>query len=187
AAPDDDGHANYQTNDPLVQLMISVAVLRSAGNGDDVVQAHNQVGNEDGLHGTPDGAAALHVAMCVFFGNEQLDADPQQQHAADDLQEGDVQQHQCEGDQDHAQADGAGSTPQNALHALLGCQVAAGQRDDDGIIATQQDVDQDDLENRPPVERLKKFNHRCFRCLEALRRDKGPRATGALGAKSGPL
>jgi hypothetical protein len=45
------------------------------------------------------------------------------------------------------------------LHALLGRQIAAGQRDHDGVVAAEQDVDEDDLEYRCPTQRLEKLKH----------------------------
>src|SRR5690606_17011640 len=156
-APDDDGHADDQTEDHIVQLMIGVRVLRGPGNGNDVIQTHDEVGDEDGLDRAPDRRRAGDVAVLVFVGQKQLDPDPQQQQATHDLEEGNVEQHQGERDERHPQGDRTGRTPQNALHALLRRKVATCQRDDDGIVTTEQDVDHDDLENRPPMERLKKL------------------------------
>ena len=82
--------------------------------------------------------------------HQQLDADPQQQQRADDLQEGNGQQRQRKEDQHDAQHDRARGAPQDALRALLRRQLAAGQRDDDRVVAAEQDVDQDDLADGDP-------------------------------------
>src|SRR5690606_20835689 len=153
-APDDDRHADDQTDDHVVQLMIQVRVLRRAGNGNDVVQAHHEVGDKYGLDRAHHRAAALDVAMLVLIGNQQLDAYPYQQQGADNLEERNTQQRKCEGDQQNAQNDGAGGTPQDALYPLLVLQVAACQRDNHGVIAAQQDIDEDDLKYSSPMERL---------------------------------
>lgn len=50
----------------------------------------------------------------------------------------------------HAQSDGSDHAPENALPALLLRQTPADQRDHDGIIATEQNVDGDDLQDRNP-------------------------------------
>ena len=50
--------------------------------------------------------------------------------------------------------DGAGRPPQDALHALLGREISTRQRDHDRVVATQQDVDEDDLEDCRPTQRL---------------------------------
>ena len=74
-----------------------------------------------------------------------VDGDLHQQDRADDLQERDGQQRQREKDQDDSQHDGTGRAPEDALRALLRRQLAARQCDDDGVVARQQDVGQDDV------------------------------------------
>jgi hypothetical protein len=104
-------------------------------------------------------APPLDLVMGVFLGNQQLDTNPEQKHCAHDLQERHAQQRQGKGDQGDAQDDCARGTPQNALHALLGLKVATRQGDHDGIVAPQQNVDQDDLEYGGPAHRLQKLKH----------------------------
>src|SRR5690606_31075309 len=159
AAPDDDGHAHEQAEDDQAELMTGIGALGRARDGDHVVQAHHEVGHDDGLDGRHQRAAAFDVAVSLVLGHEQLDADPHQQQTAHQLQERHAQQRHREEDQDHAQADGAGRAPQNALHATLGRQVAARQGNDDGVVAAQQDVDQDDLKDSRPAQGLEKFKH----------------------------
>src|SRR5690606_27892485 len=159
AAPDDDGHADQQAEDHQADLMVGMSPLRRPGDGDDVVQAHDEVRDDDRLDSRQDRDVAGNLVMPAFFGQQQLDADPQQQQRADDLQEGNAEQRQGEGDQRHPQYDGPGRPPQDALHALGARQVAAGQGDDDGVVSAQQDVDQDDLENACPMQRFDEFDH----------------------------
>ena len=85
--------------------------------------------------------------MAVVFGQQQLDADPEQEQRTDDLHQGHGEQLQGEKDQHDAQADGAGNTPENALLALILGQLATGQGDHHGVVATEQDVDEDDLQH----------------------------------------
>src|SRR5690606_13422739 len=159
AAPDDDRHADDQAEHNQADLVVCMRILGRAGDGNDVVQAHDEVGDDDGLDRRSDGRTAGDLVVAVVFGNEQLDADPEQQQRADHLEEGNGEQGQGEGDEDDAQDDGACGAPQNALHALFGRQVAASQGDDHCVIATQQDVDQDYLEHGRPAQRLEKFKH----------------------------
>jgi hypothetical protein len=79
---------------------------------------------------------------------------------ADDLEVGDGQQREGEEDQHHAQPDGAGGAPQDALGALVRRQLAAGQRDDHGVVAAQQDVDHDDLADGDPELGVHELIHR---------------------------
>jgi hypothetical protein len=86
----------------------------------------------------------------LVFGQHQLDGDPHQQQAADEFQPGQVHDQRGKDGEHHPQADRTGNAPQDALLALLGRQVAAGQRNDHGVVAGQHDVDQDDLADGDP-------------------------------------
>ncbi|MNT21584.1 hypothetical protein D3C72_1569270 [compost metagenome] len=66
--------------------------LSRCGHSNHVVQAHHQIGNQDGADGSHHRAGALGCAFVVFIASQQLQADPQQQATADDLQEGQLQQ-----------------------------------------------------------------------------------------------
>src|SRR5690606_18468809 len=90
--PNDDGNADDQTEHHVEELMVNVSVLSRAGDGDYVVQAHYQVGDEYGLDRAPHGSAAGDVAVSVFLGKQQLDTDPQEQRTAHHLEERDVEQ-----------------------------------------------------------------------------------------------
>src|SRR5690606_28091473 len=86
AAPDNDGHADHQTEDDQANLMAGVGVLGGAGNGNDVVQAHDEIGHDDRLDRGKDRGAAGDLVVGALLGQQQLDADPQQQQRADDLE-----------------------------------------------------------------------------------------------------
>src|SRR5690606_34456881 len=90
---------------------------------------------------------------------KQLDAYPEQQQSAHYLQIRNRQQCQGECNQRDAQENSACRSPQYALHPLFGFKIATGQGNYDRIVAPQQDVDHDDLENRCPTERLEKLKH----------------------------
>src|SRR5690606_10714577 len=165
-APNNNGHTNNQTKNHVVDLMVGMRVLRSTGNRNNVIQAHDQVGNENRLYGSPNRRGTAHIPMFVFFGKKKFDADPEQQQGANDFKERNIKQHERKCNEHDPQADRAGGTPKNALHALFGRKIATSQSNNDRVVSAQQDVDQNDLENGPPVEGLKKFNHRCFRYAE---------------------
>ena len=151
AAPDDDGHADQQAEDHQRNLMVTAHTLCSTGNGNHVVDAHHQVSNDDGTHGHPQLVRTGDVAVCIlFFGQQQLDADPQQQQRAHRLQVGDRQQRKCKDDQQDAQRNGTDRPPDDALTPLGGVELAHGQGDDHRVVATQQDVDEHDLANGQP-------------------------------------
>ena len=166
AAPDDDRNADQHAKDDQYHAMAAARRFGRAGDGDDVVHAHHEVGHDHGLDGTPELVAALDIGVAVFvFWHQQLDADPEQQQRADDLEERNRQQLQCEKDQDDAQHDGAGCAPQDALRALLGRQLAAGQRDHHRVVTAEQNVDHDDLTDRDPEFR----SHEHFHLVYSLR------------------
>ncbi len=125
-------------------------VLRRACNGDDVVDAHDQVGHDDGLDGGEQLVAALDVTVGLVVGCEQLDADPHQQNGTDQFDERHGQQRHRERDEDDAQDDGAEGAPDDAFGALCRWQLAARQRDHNRVVATQQNVDKDDLSQGDP-------------------------------------
>ena len=117
--------------------MSAMAMMRTAG--------HKAVGGFD-----------LAFAV-ILFRHQQLDRDPQQQQAADQLEEWkghdlrddggkkDAQQHRHAGAEDHAP------------EPLTRLQHAAGQRDHHGVVAGKQHVDPDDLQRRKPIGRMRDF------------------------------
>jgi len=94
-------------------------------------------------------AAFLDVPVFVL-GQQQLDADPQQQHAANDL---DVRQRhqQCGARREERhQDDDAACADDERLPLLASGQRTARERDDERVVAAQHDVDDGDLEERAP-------------------------------------
>src|SRR5690606_16913723 len=69
AAPDDDRYTDDQTEDDQAQLMVRVRALRRACNGDHVIQAHDVVGDDDGLDSGPNRRAALNIAVRELMWN----------------------------------------------------------------------------------------------------------------------
>ena len=151
ATPDDDGNAHQQAKDDQGQLVLFARALGGAGDGNDVVDGHDQVGHDHCFDSAPELVAAFNVAvLVVVIGGQKLDANPDQQRAAYQFEERHLQQCEGERNQDHPQHDGSDRAPQDALCALCCGQFAAGQGNDHGIVTTQQDVDQNDLAYSDP-------------------------------------
>ena len=97
--------------------------------------------------------------VVIVVRRDQLHADPDQQSGAHQFQERNLQQGQRERDQDHAQNNGADRAPDDALGTLRRRKLAARQRNHHGIVATQKDVDHDDLPDGDPEVGGQKFFH----------------------------
>ena len=131
--------------------MLAAGAFGRACDGNDVVDTHHQVGDDDRLDGSPQTVRPFDVAMLIVItGGQQLHADPHQEQGTHDLQEGDGQKREREEDQDHPQADGARGTVDDAQATLSFRKLAAGQCDHHCVVATQQDVDHDDLTDGDP-------------------------------------
>ena len=88
-----------------------------------------------------------------------LPAHPQQQHAAGQQQADHLQQLGRDAGEDDAQASGGDDADDDGAPALLGRQARRGKADDDGVVAGQHEVDQDDLEQRGQRVGGDEFNH----------------------------
>ena len=141
--------------------MIGVARgLGGACDGDHVVHAHDQVGNDDGFDRAPELVAALDIAVVVIgIGGQQFHTNPDEQKRAHKFEERNRQQCERKKDQDDPQDDGTCCAPQDALSALVLGQLTASQGDHDGVVAAQQDVDHDDLGDSNPERSGQKFFH----------------------------
>lgn len=125
---------------------------RCRGDRDDVVEAHHRVGDDDGADRAPEVAGALDAAAVLVLRHDQLDADPQQQQAADQLQVGEGHQLDDEDREDDPEDDRTGGSREDRLVAILLRQIARSQRDHDRIVAGEDDIDADDLAERGPED-----------------------------------
>src|SRR4029079_6214783 len=89
-----------------------------------------------------------------------------------------------ERDQRDPQQDRTERAEQYAARALLRRQVATCERDHDCVVAAEQDVDDDDLENRAPVERREKFEHGSGEVRQRLRKIKKRGSNRSLASES---
>ena len=145
AAKDDqrnaDGQAQHQQHH---------VALRRSRHGDHVVEAHHQVGNEDGANGGHQAAIGLGLALFLLVVAEQLKTNPQQQADAHDLQERKLQQLGRHHRQQDPQNHGGAGAPEHGFLLLMGGKGPGGQRDDHRVIARKNDVDPDDLHQADP-------------------------------------
>ena len=153
AAKDDDRHGNEHAEHEQAPMIIG-----DADDAQDVVQAHEGVGHDDGPHRCPQGI--LGFDMDIFFlviGADELDADEDQQDGPDSLQERNLEQPGYDEGHDETQTDSPGRPVQNSpllqmLGQILGCHT-----DDNGIIPTQSQVDEHDLQNHSNIKDKRRF------------------------------
>ena len=160
-AGDDQRHAGGETEDNERRLdaggMRHVDARRRdigrGGDGDDIVEAHDNVGDGDNAHRAPQGFAAFD-SLAVRIFRHQFDCDPEQKCAADQLEERIVHRLGDNQREDDAQQHGDAGAEHHAPQTLLRRQRHAGHGDHDGIIAGQDDIDADDLNRGDPERRL---------------------------------
>ena len=181
AADDDQRDRRRQADDQQDQ---PVGLGRAAGggrHGDDVVDAHHQVGDEDGADRRAHRSRLLDLAL--FLGVEQeLDADPEQRQGADDLQVGHLQHLDGDDRQHDPHHDRGGAAVDDRLLLLLRRQRPRRHRDHDRVVAREQDVGDDDrAEGAPDGARRQCFHGlRCGRDapLKPAPSSGGPSPTG---------
>ena len=122
-----------------------------SSHGDHIVQTHDQIGEQNGANGSHH-ALPGHAAGILFFifALEQAHANPQQQQATDHLDEWQLHQLGCHHRQGNTQHHGGTRAEQHRFFLLCGGQRACCEGDDDGVVARQDDVDPDDLEQADP-------------------------------------
>src|SRR5262245_61093810 len=145
APPDDERQRQADAEDHEDQ----VAVGRR-GDGEDIVEAHRDVGEDDDPDGLSERGTAPHELPRFRARTHQLDGDPDQQEPAREPDEGDGEQGAHEGDSDEAQEDRGGGAPDPRLELTAPGQRAHGEGDDEGIVAGEGQVDDDDAEQASP-------------------------------------
>ena len=129
--------------------------LGGCRDGDDVVEAHDDVGDGDDAHRAPEIARAFHATFfAVSVLGDELDRHIEQQQASDELEVGVIHRlRDDEGEDDAKQHSNAGAED-HAPEPLPRRQRHASHRDDDGVVARENDVDADDLKRRDPERRV---------------------------------
>ena len=88
--------------------------VRGGGDGQDIVEAHRDVGEDDDPDRLPQGGPTAHRVLRRGAGTHQLDGDPEQQEAARELDQRNRQQGADEGDPGQPQDDRRRRAPMRA-------------------------------------------------------------------------
>src|SRR5690606_33135567 len=136
--------ADGQTDDEQGQIAVGCGC-----HAEHVVQAHDQIGDQDGLDGAPQVGVAFDFFVAVILG-QQLHTDVEQRNSADQFEIRQRQQLQCEDGEHDTQNDGGGAAVQHGQPFLFGWQGFGGQCDHHGVVAGEHDVDQDDVAQGGP-------------------------------------
>ena len=153
--------------------MVARSLPSRTGNSNHVVDTHDQVGNDNGLNCTPQPLTRMYLMFPFVRRGNELDADPQKQQAAAELQERNVHHRDCESNQNNAQQNSAAGAVNNALHAKMRIKASASQCNHDGIITAEKNVDENDLQNCDPMNLTKPSNKRFQNELLLFRREHG--------------
>ena len=139
--------------------------LGDACDGKHVVEAHDDIGERDRPHrlGESGGSSlflllARLLVMAALLGHE-LDGDVDQQEGANYLQERPFQERAKDQQENEAQEDRHARAKRYAPCALFGRQAAAGERDDDRIVAGKDDVHPEDLGEQPGEMCVEQIEH----------------------------
>ncbi len=132
--------------------------MGGGGDGEDIVGGHGEIGEEDEADGVTEAAGGGGGGVGGGGGGEELDGDPEDEEAADQLDGVELEQLGGEEGDEDADDGGGGGAEGDAGAALACWERADGESDDDGVIACQQDVDQDDGERIEPELRAEVFH-----------------------------
>ena len=140
--------------------------MRRTGHTQHVVDAHEGIGNDDGAHRTPEGGDHGAVVMAAALVSEQLVGNPQKPQAADQHESRNLQQPDHAHRHDRAHHDGADGAPDDGFALQCRRQVARSQRNHDGVVACQNQIDENDGQQRRPPGSRKKFHIRLSHTVE---------------------
>ncbi len=98
------------------------------------------------------------IAAAVAQIAPHLPADPEQEDAAGQQQADDLEKLDGDAGKRDAQDGGGKNADQDRLLALVGRQPRRGKTDDDGVVAGQHQVDEDDLQKRQQAGRGENFH-----------------------------
>src|SRR5499426_4163451 len=124
--------------------------LGGGGHAEHVVEAHGDVGHDDDPDRFPERRARAGLAVFAGARPHEPDGDPDEGEPAQELEERDAQKIAHHGDEGHAQAHRSRRAPQPAEELLARRQPADSERDDEGVVTGQRDVDEHDAEETRP-------------------------------------
>ncbi|GJE41889.1 hypothetical protein AEGHOMDF_1059 [Methylobacterium soli] len=142
------GHRQGQADDEEF-----VVALGGARHRHDVVEAHHRIGHHDGPDRPPQAGMLPDLAIALVLAPHQLDRDVQQDEPAHHLQQRHREQVGDDEREDDAQQSRRQRAHEDADAPLPLGQAATGQRDHDRVVARQDDVDPDDLQQRQQERR----------------------------------
>ena len=137
AAAHDDWDADEEAEDDEQE-----AAVRRARNGQHVINAHRGIGDDDGLDRAHEAVRRRNMLLFLLR-HEQLHGNRQENQTADCLQVRDGQKPHGHERHDEADDDGTGRANEDGLLAQVLRQLIRRHRDDDGIVAAEQQVHQD--------------------------------------------
>ena len=128
-AKNHDRNTDRQANHQQGHLGFRRTSLSGSSDCQHVVQAHHQIGYQNGAYGGHQVVMAGDPFLTLFFWHQQLHADPDQQHGTDNFQPRQGQQGHCKNRQHNAQNDGSAAAPQDRQPLLPLGQRSRRQRD----------------------------------------------------------
>ena len=90
AHPHQNRHAEEQSKGKQLQTTFA-----GGGNAENVIGAHDEIGDKDGEDRLTHAGGDLHAFMTLFFLLQQFETNPDQQQPANKLQAGNLQQQRC--------------------------------------------------------------------------------------------
>ncbi len=131
---------------------------------------HDDVGHHDDPHRAPQLRDGLDFILVDALGDEELGSDIDQRQTTDQFEI--RQQHELPDDagENQAQQHRDAGADHQAPEALALRQIPARHRNDDGVVARQQDIDENDLQHRGPERRASQIVDACVEHVAPQRR-----------------
>jgi len=139
------GNADQQAEDD--QRRIALCRCR---DGNRIVQAHHGVGDDDGPDRAPKRTGGLDITTVAVVSLDEFPANPEQEKTADQLEIGDLHKLIDDQNEDHPEQDGAAGADHDGRELVLLLEIAAGQRDNERVVAGKNDIDEYDLRQTGP-------------------------------------
>src|SRR5690606_8867902 len=138
----DQGNAECQAKNYEIRMAAGCS-----RNREHIVQTHHEICNRDDANGLEQAGPALYAAFMAFLRREQLDGNPEQETAADQLQPLHLEKELNKNGEEDAQQDRNTGAQNDASHSLSRRERSARERDDNGVVTGEDDVDADDAQD----------------------------------------
>src|SRR5438093_1713042 len=157
-APDDD-----RQREPDPEHHQEKIPVRRRRDRQHVVEAHRDVGDDDYPDRLPERRAASDLAGAGRCRPDEPDGDPDEEQPTHELQERDPQEHAHDADEDQPQEDRADRAPDLPQDPLALGQGAHRERDDEGVVAREKEIQHADAEQSHPELRIDQERHQAPR------------------------